>query len=128
MTTCARESAYRMEYSYMTLQCRDCGSEFVFTAGEQAFYAEKGFTNRPSRCPACRSANTQRRDSSSSYASNGGNSYGNSYGGNSYGGGAPRGCPRTDEFSRSAPSHRRARWSAPEQGGPPDDPAPDRHA
>ena len=27
-----------------TLVCKDCGAEFVFTAGEQAFYAEKGFT------------------------------------------------------------------------------------
>jgi CxxC-x17-CxxC domain-containing protein len=39
-----------------TLTCRDCGSEFVFTAGEQEFYAEKGFTNEPTRCPACRAA------------------------------------------------------------------------
>ena len=28
-----------------TLVCRDCGSEFVFTTGEQEFYKEKGFTN-----------------------------------------------------------------------------------
>jgi len=39
-----------------TLVCKDCGSEFVFTAGEQAFYAEKGFQNEPTRCKACRSA------------------------------------------------------------------------
>ena len=38
------------------LTCRDCGQEFVFTAGEQEFYAEKGFTNQPSRCPDCRRA------------------------------------------------------------------------
>lgn len=37
------------------LQCRDCGGEFVFTAGEQEFYAEKGFSE-PSRCPSCRAA------------------------------------------------------------------------
>lgn len=30
-----------------TLVCSDCGNEFVFTEGEQAFYAEKGFTNEP---------------------------------------------------------------------------------
>ena len=37
-----------------TLVCSDCGKEFVFTEGEQAFYAEKGFTNEPKRCKACR--------------------------------------------------------------------------
>ena len=43
-------------YEDKTLVCRDCGAEFVFTAGEQAFYAEKGFQNEPSRCKACRDA------------------------------------------------------------------------
>jgi CxxC-x17-CxxC domain-containing protein len=37
-----------------TLQCRDCGRDFVFTAGEQEFYAEKGFQNLPTRCKDCR--------------------------------------------------------------------------
>lgn len=36
------------------LVCQDCGEEFVFTAGEQEFYAEKGFENEPKRCKACR--------------------------------------------------------------------------
>lgn len=44
-----------------TLTCRDCGAEFAFTAGEQEFYAEKGFTNEPSRCPSCRAANKASR-------------------------------------------------------------------
>lgn len=39
-----------------TLTCRDCGQTFVFTQSEQDFYAEKGFTNEPSRCPECRAA------------------------------------------------------------------------
>lgn len=39
-----------------TLQCRDCGAEFVFTAGEQEFYAQRGFQNKPTRCKDCRSA------------------------------------------------------------------------
>jgi CxxC-x17-CxxC domain-containing protein len=43
-------------YTEKTLTCRDCGAEFAFTASEQSFFAEKGFTNEPSRCPACRSA------------------------------------------------------------------------
>ncbi len=37
------------------LSCKDCGREFEFTASEQEFYAEKGFTNEPGRCPECRS-------------------------------------------------------------------------
>ncbi len=41
------------------LKCRDCGADFVFTAGEQEFYAEKGFQNEPVRCSVCRSARKQ---------------------------------------------------------------------
>jgi len=44
-----------MSYTDKTLTCRDCGRTFTFTAGEQEFHAEKGFTNTPSRCPDCRS-------------------------------------------------------------------------
>ncbi len=36
------------------LVCKDCGAQFVFTAGEQEFYAEKGFQNEPVRCKDCR--------------------------------------------------------------------------
>ncbi len=39
-----------------TLTCRDCNQEFIFTAGEQEFFAQKGFTNEPTRCPECRAA------------------------------------------------------------------------
>ena len=39
-----------------TLKCKECGGEFVFTAGEQEFYQEKGFQNEPQRCKACRDA------------------------------------------------------------------------
>ena len=41
------------------LSCRDCGAGFVFTASEQDFFAEKGFTNEPGRCPDCRAARKQ---------------------------------------------------------------------
>ena len=43
-------------YEDKTLVCKECGKEFVFTAGEQEFYAEKGFQNEPTRCKACRQA------------------------------------------------------------------------
>src|ERR1044071_1364954 len=45
-----------MSYADKTIACRDCGMDFVFTAGEQEFYAQKGFTNEPTRCPSCRQA------------------------------------------------------------------------
>ncbi len=37
-----------------TLVCRDCGAQFIFSAGEQEFYQQKGFDHPPSRCPDCR--------------------------------------------------------------------------
>ena len=43
-------------YQDITLKCKDCGQDFVFTAGEQEFYAEKGFQNQPQRCRDCRQA------------------------------------------------------------------------
>ena len=45
-----------------TLICRDCNGPFVFTAGEQGFYLEKGLLNQPQRCPSCR-ANRRRERS-----------------------------------------------------------------
>ena len=38
-----------------TLTCAECSNDFVFTAGEQEFYSNRGFENEPKRCPACRS-------------------------------------------------------------------------
>ena len=38
------------------LICKECGAEFVFTAGEQEFYAQRGFQNEPQRCKNCRDA------------------------------------------------------------------------
>jgi CxxC-x17-CxxC domain-containing protein len=49
-------------YEDKTLVCKDCNQEFTFTAGEQEFYAEKGFENEPGRCPACRSARKNNRN------------------------------------------------------------------
>ena len=48
-----------------TLVCKECGKEFVFTAGEQEFYAEHGFENEPQRCKECRDARKQNRNSNS---------------------------------------------------------------
>ncbi len=43
------------------LTCRDCGEEFVFAAGEQKFYMERGLLNDPQRCPACRAEKRRER-------------------------------------------------------------------
>lgn len=43
-----------MDFQDYPLICRDCGNDFLFTAGEQDFYRTKGFTKPPGRCPACR--------------------------------------------------------------------------
>jgi CxxC-x17-CxxC domain-containing protein len=45
-----------MSYEDKTLNCVQCRKEFVFSAGEQAFYDEKGFSSPPKRCKACRKA------------------------------------------------------------------------
>jgi len=81
-----------------TLTCRDCGQAFTFTAGEQAFYQERGFSE-PQRCPACRSARKAQRGSSGGYDSGygGGGSYSSgNYGGGGYsaGGGGYSSAPR----------------------------------
>lgn len=44
-----------------TIICKDCGKEFVFTVGEQEFYAEKGLEHEPVRCKECRVARKNRR-------------------------------------------------------------------
>ena len=43
-----------MEFEDKTLVCQDCGNEFVFTAGEQAFSKEKGLDNETKICKECR--------------------------------------------------------------------------
>jgi CxxC-x17-CxxC domain-containing protein len=50
-----------MSYTDQTLYCRDCNEAFTFTAGEQEFFASRGLTNTPARCPSCRSARKAQR-------------------------------------------------------------------
>ncbi len=52
------------EYKDKTIKCVDCGTEFTFTARDQEFYAEKGFTNEPKRCKACRDKKKAERNNS----------------------------------------------------------------
>src|SRR4029450_2439477 len=62
----SEERRDRHAMSDRTLTCRDCGTTFVFTASEQAFYTERGFTDAQ-RCPACRAARKAQRNSNTGY-------------------------------------------------------------
>jgi CxxC-x17-CxxC domain-containing protein len=57
-------------YTDKILACADCGQEFVFTASEQDFYAQRGFTE-PKRCASCRSARKASRPDSGGRAGGG---------------------------------------------------------
>jgi CxxC-x17-CxxC domain-containing protein len=84
-------------YNDKNLTCADCGQEFVFTASEQDFYSQRGFTE-PRRCASCRASRKAARNSEggSGYSSGGGGGYsgggyssgGYSSGAGSYGGGS----------------------------------------
>ena len=71
-----------------SLNCADCGQEFIFSRNEQAFYAERGFTNEPKRCTACRS----KRKTTGGGGGGGGGGRMGGYGGG--GGGGSRGGSR----------------------------------
>ena len=77
-----------MTYTDQVITCTDCGIDFVFSASEQAFFAEKGFASAPKRCSACRA---QRRASGGGATGAGASSYGDSGG---YGGGGYSRGPR----------------------------------
>lgn len=63
------------------LVCKDCKAEFVFSESEQEFYKEKGFDNEPQRCPDCRRARKQQRNSNGGGFNRNNNSRGNNRGG-----------------------------------------------
>ena len=72
-----------MEFQDKNLTCTDCGTSFVFTAGEQRFYQEKGFAHEPRRCRDCRS---KKKDGGGGGGGGGARSYagGGGGGGRSY--------------------------------------------
>ena len=47
-----------MEFQDKMLRCVDCGTEFIWTAGEQLFFADKNFKNEPKRCKTCKGKRT----------------------------------------------------------------------
>lgn len=74
-----------MAYQDKTLVCAQCRTEFVFTAGEQQFFAEKGLTTEPKRCKGCRASRKGGRAKSGD------------------------GIYRSPAFEDSAPSHQKVR-------------------
>ena len=72
-------------YSDKTLTCADCGQQFVFSASEQDFYAQRNFSE-PRRCASCRASRKAARQTTG--AGVGGGSYGGGYSGGGYGGGS----------------------------------------
>ena len=82
-----RETKTQMADKVLT--CRDCGTTFTFTEGEQAFYQQKGFSE-PIRCPDCRAAKRASRNSGA---------YSDNYGGGGYGGYNSGGYGRPERVS-----------------------------
>ena len=49
-----------MEFQDKSLNCVDCGTELIWTAGEQLFFADKNFKNEPKRCKSCKAKRASR--------------------------------------------------------------------
>ncbi len=48
------------EFQDRILKCVQCGQKFTWSAGEQEYFHEQGFTTEPKRCLPCRQAKKQR--------------------------------------------------------------------
>ena len=73
-----------MSFEDKEITCVECGQAFVFSAGEQERYQERGFTNEPKRCPPCRAARKQRMGPGR--GGGGGGGFGGGRGGGGFGG------------------------------------------
>ena len=49
-----------MEFQDRAIRCIDCDEEFIWTAGEQLFFHDKGLKNEPKRCKPCKQAKNER--------------------------------------------------------------------
>lgn len=47
------ETTKESDFEDKTLVCKDCGNKFIWTAGEQKFFIDKGLNNMPKRCKLC---------------------------------------------------------------------------
>lgn len=53
-----------MTYVDRSITCLDCGIDFIHSAADQEFYAQKGFASEPKRCPSCRASRRAARETS----------------------------------------------------------------
>jgi CxxC-x17-CxxC domain-containing protein len=72
-------------YEDRTLVCSQCQAEFVFSKGEQEFFAERDLTSEPKRCKVCRDAKKKQQRLKSD------------------------GIYRSPAFEKSAPAHQKIR-------------------
>jgi hypothetical protein len=93
-----------------TLQCRDCGGDFIFTVGEQEFFRSKGFDNKKTRCGDCTAAKKAR------FGEDGGKGKGKGKGGGGRGGGGRGGGDDTC-FNCGEAGHRSYDCTQPRSGG-----------
>lgn len=50
-----------MAFEDRNLTCVECNQSFIFSADDQQYHADKGYTNEPKRCPSCRQARRANR-------------------------------------------------------------------
>ncbi len=84
-----------MSFKDQELECVQCKKEFTFTAGEQEFFSDKGFTE-PRRCKSCRNARRKRSQKEGN------------------------GIYRSPAFEKSAPAHQKIRGQRGRGKGRPD--------
>lgn len=48
------------DFQDTSLICIDCGNDFIWSAGEQLFFYDKGLKNPPKRCKPCKQAKNER--------------------------------------------------------------------
>ena len=65
-----------MAFDDRTLTCVECNQSFVFTADDQQYHADKGYTNEPKRCPNCRQARRANRGFDGGGGGGGGGGFG----------------------------------------------------
>jgi len=54
------KSSSEAEHPDRSIKCVDCGENFIWTSGEQAFFHDKGLKNEPKRCKRCKQAKNER--------------------------------------------------------------------
>jgi len=59
-----------VEFVNRDMKCSDCGLMFVFSAGEQSFFTDKGFTNDPKHCKSCKALRGKEQGERSKHRSN----------------------------------------------------------